>query len=617
MHNFRIYFNHLIISGLVLLFLSSCSSKKVENQEVDTTYQTCYKVPNSDKFESDWSKESKVVVHMLADPDNLHPTNGNSQTRVELFLYLHGALLRTDLRTGTIAPGICKSLPVVSPDQLSLTFELRDDVKWDDQSLVSVDDVIFTTKAAKCQLTDNPASKPYFDNVKEVIADPTNPRKFTVKMKKVYVQNLGLWCDYPIIQQKMFDPQNALTKISFDDLNSATSQLEKNPSVQKWAKFFNDPSLGMDPAKISGLGGYKISKWEAGQNLVLEKKQNHWTNNDTIYAEVSNIDQIIFKVNREAASQKIEFLSQQLDGSSYLGTRTLLEMQQDSSFNRNFNSKFIDTYGYTFLSLNMKPDGVKHLSILTDAEVRKAIAYSSQVDNMIKVVNKGVNKRVAGPVSPLKPSCNKAMPIIPFDINKAKQLLDKAGWKDTDANSVRDKIIDGKKVQLELELAYLSTQVDWKDMALILAEGMAQAGIKINPVAYDFPLWMEKASMRDYDIIMGSWNATCMPEDYSQLWSTASWTSGGPNYSGFGNAETDKLIDSISVEMDEVKRNEMEFRMQQKIYDEQPYVFMYGLVRRCAIHKRFDNAEFYSERPGILYNHLKLSSAGSKVSTEN
>jgi peptide/nickel transport system substrate-binding protein len=79
------------------------------------------------------------------------------------------------------------------------------------------------------------------------------------------------------------------------------------------------------------------------------------------------------------------------------------------------------------------------------------------------------------------------------------------------------------------------------------------------------------------------------------------------NFSGFGDAASDALGDSISVTMDEAKRNEMEWRMQQKIYDEYAYVFLYGLVRRTIIHKRFSNVELYAERPGILYNVMGVS----------
>lgn len=599
---------------ILFSFLTACkSTRKDPVNSTDTSYKTSVTLPEPEKRDPSWSSENSVIVHILADPDNLHPSNGNSQTRAEINLYIHGSLLQTDLKTSEVRAGLCKSLPKISEDQLNLEFQLRDEPKWDDGSPLTAQDVIFTIKAAKCPLTDNPAAKPYFDNVKDVIADPSDPKKFTVIMKKAYIQNIGLWCDYPVIQQTFYDKANVLSKYTcsqFDDPSFKPSE-----DLTSWAKQFNSAENGMDPTHISGLGPYKLVSWSNGEALTLQKKNNHWTDKSQNYWEACGPEKIIFTVNRDASSQKIAFSSQKYDGSAYLGTRTLFDLQSDSAFNRNYHSRFMDTYGYTYIALNMKPDLKKRKPVLTDAAVRKALAYASPVDDMIRIVNKGINKRVNGPVSFLKKSYYSELPLIPFDPAKANQILDEAGWKDSNANGIRDKQVNGTLVELEIELAYLSTQTDWKDMALIIAEGMAKAGVKVNPAAYDFPVWMEKAAMHDFDMLMGSWNSTAMPDDYAQLWSTASWNGNGPNYTGFGDESTDALIDSISFTFDENKRIEMEKRFQKKVYDEQPYIFMYGLVRRCAIHKRFNGSEFYAERPGILYNILQLPSAkGSEAS---
>ncbi|MBK7853584.1 MAG: hypothetical protein IPJ79_00500 [Bacteroidetes bacterium] len=58
-----------------------------------------------------------------------------------------------------------KSLPLISKDGLSYTYELRDEPKWDDGSPLSVDDVIFTMKAHKCPLVNNPTLKPYISDI--------------------------------------------------------------------------------------------------------------------------------------------------------------------------------------------------------------------------------------------------------------------------------------------------------------------------------------------------------------------------------------------------------------------------------------------------------------------
>lgn len=604
--NLKNSFIYLFNLFIFTCFLVSCTSREAAEGTSKNAYNSFEKLPDAEELESDWPKNNSVLVHILAEPDNLHPTNGTSQTRAELFLYLHAGLLRTDLRTGTISPGICKSLPTISADQKSLTFMLRDDVKWDDGSPVTADDVSFTVKASKFKLTNNPSNKFYFENVKEVLIDPANNKRFTIVMNQVFVQNVAMWCDYPIIQRSFYDPSQVISSVPYEQLNDTAGHPEFDKKLADWANGFNSVGSGADVNSVSGLGAYKLVSSESGASWVLERKMNHWSNQSVAYNEQSFPDKIVFKVNQEPVSQKLEFLSQKIDGSGYLGTRLLLELQQDSSFNRNYHSKFMDTYGYTYIAMNMRPDAAKHSLILSDLNVRKALASAARIDDMIKVVNKGVNKRVAGPVSPLKKESNQALKIIPYNINEANNMLDKSGWKDADHDGVREKMIDGKKVDLVIELAYLSVIPEWKEMAAIIAEGMKPAGIKIIANGYDYPMWLQKVTTHDYEMAMGAWNTTSMPEDYSQLWSTDSYLNQGSNYTGFGSAATDSLINAIATTMDNDKRIQLEYKMQQAIYDQQPYIFLYGLVRRCVMHKRFAGVEFYAERPGLLYNHVKL-----------
>ena len=114
-------------------------------------------------------------------------------------------------------------------------------------------------------------------------------------------------------------------------------------------------------------------------------------------------------------------------------------------------------------------------------------------------------------------------------------------------------------------------------------------------------------------MMMGSWSGSCLPEDYTQLWHTTSWSNNGSNYPGFGNEASDALIDSIKTTLDEEKRSPMVKRLQKMIYDDQPFVFIYTNIRRGILHKRFGNCEFYSERPGILLHQSKLLSAGGSM----
>ena len=79
------------------------------------------------------------------------------------------------------------------------------------------------------------------------------------------------------------------------------------------------------------------------------------------------------------------------------------------------------------------------------------------------------------------------------------------------------------------------------------------------------------------------------------------------NFCGFGDAESDALIEEANTSLDSAKHTEALWKLQAKIYNDQPYVFLYASKNKIAIHKRFDNIQTYFERPGVMIQNLKLN----------
>ena len=259
-----------------LLLSSSCFkrndvNKNNESSSGDSVLFTRYQ--DAPYFKPEWSKENTLVYHVIAEADNLHPTNGTSYMRSEIMLYTQKFLVQTDMFQPQLRPDLVKSLPLISADGLSYTFELRDEPKWDDGSPLTVDDVIFTMKAHKCPLVNNPTLKPYIADIADIKPDEKNAKKFTVSMSKNYLLNVALWSDFGIMQRTFFDPENILSQFSIQQFNDTTFDAKKFPELIKWADKFNSPEYGTNPNMFNGLGMYKVSVWEPGVQLVLIKKK--------------------------------------------------------------------------------------------------------------------------------------------------------------------------------------------------------------------------------------------------------------------------------------------------------------------------------------------------------
>lgn len=600
-----------LLTGAMALFFSGCggtnsSGTAIKKDSIQVSKNKFVDFKDADQFLPTWSTSNTLVYHVISQPAELHPTNGTSADRYEIFQYTQIYLIHVDYRNLTIMPGAVQALPSVSPDGMSYTYKLRNDITFDDGSPLTLDDVIFSIKANKCPLTNNPVVKSFLENLLDVKADKNQPGVFTVIMKDNYIHNIDFLEDIALMQRSFFDKNNILGKYTFAQFNDKNFKADQYKDLSDWATEFNSSKYGRDPQFLKGAGPYQVEKWEPGQSITLVRKKNHWGEKSNNPLIASHPERIIFKMNRDENSQILEFKSQTLDASTTLTTKTLLELQKDPSFNANYNSCFTNTYNFWFVAMNTRPDGVKHKKLFTDKRVRRAMALLTPVDLINKVLNNSRNPRMVGPVSPLKPEYNTELKLLPLDVEAAKKILDEAGWKDTDGDNIRDKIVDGEKIKFEFNLNYMTSTVDWESTAQLMAEQMYKAGVRaiLNPL--DFTVNYAMARAHTFDMMLAVNSGTYTSEDYTQNWHTSSWLNKGTNYSGFGNAESDALIDTIKYTLDDSKRNELAKRLQAIIYDEQPLIFLFASLRRNVIHKRFGNQEVYFERPGMLLGNLKL-----------
>ncbi|HTF05357.1 MAG TPA: ABC transporter substrate-binding protein [Bacteroidia bacterium] len=570
------------------------------------------------KWQPDWSTENIVIFHWRGEPDNLHPTNGASNPRRMIQDYTQRFLVNLDFEKLSLRPDLAVALPTVSDDGLVYSYELRKGVTWDDGSPLSVDDVIFTMNAYICPNTNNPQYKSYFEYLKKVEKDPTDPMKFKMIMRGRYLQNVALFGDVPILEENFHDKGHVLRKYTIEQLQDTAFGRTPHPDIEAWANEFNDPKYGREIEHLNGLGPYKVTRWDDGQALELSRKKDHWTFKikDPGMYDASLPDKIICRLVNEENAILVELKSQKFDVSAWISTHGLIELQKDTNFNRNYHSAFVMNFDWQYIGLNLKPEAVNRTPFFTDKKVRRAIAHLVPADEMNEAYLEGQASRMVSNVpSTRTQSYNNDLKPIEYDIEKAKKLLDEAGWKDTDGDNVRDKVINGKKTPFEFEFSIMTGNVAVINMANDIQASMYKAGIKVNVKQLEFVRFYEQLQQHEFDMYFGAWSGSSMPEDFKQTWHSSSWENGGSNFVGFDNPKADALIDSIRITIVDSLRYPLEKELQALIYDEQPYVFMYMVPRKVAIHKRFDHAEMFWEKPGVYLSWLKLLSPSTMPTT--
>ena len=568
-------------------------------------YLFCALIITSCVQERDLSQNT-VVAHILSQPDGLHAYNNNSVMRSYIFSYTQKTLLGLDLESLDYVPSLLTDLPTSSKDNKTFYFELKDNITWDNGEKLTGEDVIFSTKIMLCHLTNNSQIRPIYNSViKSVDLDQKNPLKFSMTALDINWTAKTILGGIYIQQKSYWDPNGILDDISFDQI--LNRGFEETDEIANWFNDFNHADNGYKPENLKGLGPYKVSEWEASQYITLTKKENWWGINDSSLDNNAFPEKIIFKVIKEDASSYLALKNQEIDVTTNIGTVKLMKLQERDYFNNNYDSDFLDRYGISYIGLNMKPDGIKHKPFFVDQKVRRAIAHMIPIDEIVEVMMHGKASRQTSNISALKKTYNDTLELIPLDIDKAKALLTEAGWIDTDGDNIRDKVINGVKTPFSFKFSYMASPTS-KEIVMMMKESMYKAGIVAEPTPMDFSLFYKNAGDHKFDAMLAGWGSSAAYSNPMQLWHTSSWVNKGSNFCGFGDAYSDALIEEANTTLDyDTHRNAL-LKLQAKIYEDQPYVFLYITKRKFAIHKRFDNREMYFEFPGLRLNNLKLNS---------
>ena len=555
--------------------------------------------------ERDLTKNT-VVAHILSQPDGLHPCNDNSVMRSFIFNYTQKFIVGMDLESLENIPVLSENLAEISEDGLSYTFKIKDGIKWDNGQPFTAKDVEFSTKATLCHLTNNAQIRSNYSTViKSIQLYDNDPLKFTMHAQGVHVNNKIIIGGITMMQKSYWDPNGILDKLSFDQIISRN--FTESEEISDWFNAFNHADNGYQPDKLVGLGPYQVDEWVPSQYITIVRKDNWWGKDSESIYDKALPEKIIFKVIREDASAYLALKNQELDATTSVGTVKLMKLQEREYFNNNYHSEFKDRYAYNYIGLNMKPDGIKNKPFFVDQKVRRAMAYLTPVDEIIEVMVHGKASRQAAQISHLKSTYNDTLKLIPLDIEKAKELLTEAGWVDSDGDNIRDKVINGEKIKFKFKLSYMTSPVT-KEIVLMIKESMYKAGVVADPNPMDFSLFYKNAQDHNFEAMLGGWGGSASYSNPMQLWHTSSWASKGSNFCGFGDAASDALINLANSSLDSAAHTEALWRLQARIYNDQPYVFLYSTKNKIAIHKRFDNRNTYFERPGLMLNNLKLNS---------
>ncbi|MCU7756523.1 ABC transporter substrate-binding protein [Bacillus cereus] len=444
---------------------------------------------------------------------------------------IFASLVSTD-KQGKPIPELAEKWDV-SSDQLTYTFHLRKNLKFSDGSPLTADDVAFTLTLLH--------DKAYEGEV--------DISQYAVKGGKEYKEGKAT----SIEGIQVVDPQTI--KITTEKVNSQAIFVLGGTVLSK-AYYGKDYKQNTSLDYLKDLygkplaaGPYKFEKYIPGQEVRFVANENY-------YAGKPKIQNFIYKITSGDTKLQL-FQTGEVDHTG-LGTGDeVLEQAKALEF-ANIQIETAPSFSYIYMN-NNKP-------YLKDKKVRQALIYGLDRKKYVDTALKGYGTVANVPIHPTSWAyTEEGVNKYEYDKEKAKKLLDEAGWK-VGSDGIREK--DGQK----LKLSYFgpSSAKDSDLLIPIAKENYKEIGVEFNPEFMDFNTMLSKVNKGDYDLASVSTPITSDPsETAGEYLSTANETS-----LGYKNAKVDELIQKGIETVDIEKRKPIYKELYKELSDDPPVILL-------------------------------------------
>jgi len=491
------------------------------------------------------------IEGMVGQPHAINPLlcSVNSVDRDLCSLVFNG-LLRLDAH-GLPQPDLAARPPEISPDGLVYTVTLRSNVRWHDGQPFTADDVLFTLS---------------------LIQDPDFPGPGdlaelwrTVEVSRVNAFNLAFTLSEP------FAPFADYLTLGIVPAHA----LRDVPPIDLASTDFNLRPIGTGPFKVQEVGA------SGGQvdHVLL-------TANTDYYGSQAYLDKIEIKFFADDAAVFNAYRAGQVQGIAQVANSDLPRLRQ---FPR-LNVFSAPVAGYSLIFMNLaSPD----VPFFQDKQVRQALFYALDRQKPVDQVLGGNGIVVPGPILPGTWAFDPALPSVQPDPDKARALLDSAGWKIGGSGVSTPGIVDsgvllprgvrskdGKVLGFTL---LTSNDATHRELAQAIAEQWIAIGVTVT--VRSAPMLVTNfLTPRAYEAVLIDLSLPGDPDPYPFWHETQA--PGGQNFGGYTDRDMSELLEQARRTNDRNVRFKFYQRFQQMFADDVPAILLYQPVFTFAVDER-------------------------------
>ena len=480
--------------------------------------------------------EKVITMAQTGDWDTFMPmntTNAGADNVIEL-MFDRLMVINTD---GTFGPRLAESWET-NEAQDKITYHLNENAKWQDGEPVTAEDVVYSAQVASSSEfnylrrirmqyfagTDETGCETGTDSI-EVKALDDHTVEFTLKTP------MDPSIIYALVNRDFFImPKHLLGDISDTDLvNDA---------------FWQKP-VGSGPCIFDSM--------ESGVSIEFKANKDY-------YLGAPDFDRLVFK-KVQSSNLLSGLMSGDIDVLSGNSQIPLADWEAAKN-TQGIVAKSVPTFAYQYMAMNTSRD------YLTE-DVRHAISLAINRQVIVDQLLQGEARIAIGPLAEDHPYFDEKLLPIEYDPEKAKSMLEAAGW---DSNR-------------ELEVMVSTGNEVREKSAILIQQDLQKIGIKTKIQTLDFPTLLTNARNGDYDLcFIGSAGSVDPSESVPNV--TAGYMN---NFAQLSDPTLGQIGESGAKEITFEARKKIYDQYQEELFKQMPMAFLYHTNDLFAYNEKLEN----------------------------
>lgn len=474
-----------------------------------------------------------LVMIIESSPTNLDPRVGIDAQSERIDELIFDDLLNRDDHLN-VTPGLAERWEI--PDALTYIFHLRQGVKFHDGSALTSRDVKWTFDSmlqGKIRTT-RAAAYRYVDRVEA-------PDDSTVVFHLKQPFSTLLW--------NLSD--GAMGIVPYGSLDEMTSH-------------------------PIGSGPFRFASAEPDKEVIVERNDNYW-------GEKAHVSRVRFAVVPDTTTRALELRKGSADiVSNALTSDMILALEKEPTLEVQHGPGTTLAY----LAFNLRDP------ILKDVRVRQALAYAIDRRPMIKYLWRDFAQPANSILPPESWAYNAEVPQYPYDSEKARQMLDAAGYR----------AVNGVRFHLTMKT---STEESTRLMVAVMQQQLREVGIALDIRTFEFATFFADVTSGAYQMYSLRWiGGNEDPDIFEYVFDSDKFPPNGANRSFYSNHRLDRLINEGRSKMDQAQRKTAYDEIQKILAEDLPYINLWFFDNVVVHTKRVQNVTL---NPSGGYDFLRTA----------